>query len=137
MDFLANCAEDVKFAYVVEYMRVTKVYKAKKEYEFCRKVVDEQIQFVRRLVSTGGSVHNIDLWRKLGELEEKIESVWKVTRFLWLTDVRKGQKQKYADLGEKTKWKTIRGDEAPEMMGDGRMVRTTGEGTQRKWEVAE
>lgn len=140
MGFLESCADDVKFVYVVEFLKSTKVFKSKKEYLFCLGVIDKQVKFLRQLVESGYHIERIQIWRAIEELEDRLETLWKTTRYVWLTDTREGageKKKKYADLGDKTKWRGISEREAPEMTRDGRMVRTVGEGNQRKWEVAE
>jgi hypothetical protein len=139
MEFLEESAPDVKLVYVREYLKTAKVFSSKAEYEVCARVVEEHIGFVRTLVAENAFFHSQKLFNCLDAMAARIERLWKITRWLWSQrDEPKGKgEHTFADMGDRTKWSIVSPDQARILTSTGRMIRTVGEGTHKKWEVAE
>lgn len=132
--FLESAENDTKIAFISEWLPKTKVFKTKGEFEIVVKALEGAMGFLRTLSAEmkidGLEYKKID--DRLRRLGVRAEEVWKITRWMWLQDI-KSSKNKYADLGDKTKWGNVSESVGRAAAASGSMTRVTN----GKWEVAE
>ena len=138
-------AQDVQWIMVGHYLLdsgddgkyQTKVFASKPEWEYCAKIVEEQLHFLRGQVAQRISVP-VETWQRLRRLEARVVELWQITRWMWSQAKDKPSKRgKYANMGDENTWAAVPETAAKTLLHSGKMIRTRGEGEARVWEVAE
>lgn len=136
-EFMDSAENDIKLTYLELCLFEANKFGKWKEYVYTRGLVEPLRNVLRSEVAENrleGHTY-LSMNHRLDMLEERIKQLKRASNFVFSQGKKDGRT--YESMGDKTSWNVVSSDQARILTSSGKMTRTTGEGTHKRWEVAE